>query len=113
MIQLFEKKTIKFDDFILESLDSQIKHAHVSKEIKELMQKYKNTGSRLNKSRLFGIRKPSEFNKKIKDEKLPDGYSMGIDKNGFFIYTHRYRSKSYEDFMKIPKKDIEFVDSTG
>jgi hypothetical protein len=38
---------------------------------------------------------------------------MGIDKNGYFIHTHRARSKSYEKSSDIPLKDIKFIDSTG
>ena len=113
MIKLFENKTITFNDFLLESLDSSIKHSHVPKDIKELMMKHKNSSSRINKGRLFGIKIPSEFTKKLKDEKLPSGFSMGIDKDGFFVYTHRCRSQSYMDYMKIPKKTISFIDSTG
>ncbi len=41
------------------------------------------------------------------------GFSCKQDKNGFFIATHRARSKSYESFDKIPMKDITFIDSTG
>ena len=110
---LFEKKIIKYSDFLLESITDSIKHAHVPKETKELMIKHKNSGSRLTKSKLYGIVIPSEFKKKLKDEKLPSGFSMGIDSDVFFIYTHRCRSHSYEDYMKIPKNDIKFVDSTG
>jgi hypothetical protein len=38
---------------------------------------------------------------------------MGIDKDGYFIHTHRARSKSYETPEKISVKDIKFIDSTG
>jgi len=41
------------------------------------------------------------------------GFSCKEDKNGFYIYTHRARSKSYPSFDKIPLKDINFIDSTG
>ena len=38
---------------------------------------------------------------------------MGKDDDGYFIYTHRARSKSYESPEKIPVKDIDFIESTG
>jgi len=42
-----------------------------------------------------------------------DEVSLGKDKKGFFCYTHRCRSGSYEDPRKIPIKNVEFVASTG
>ena len=42
-----------------------------------------------------------------------NGTSLGADKDGFFCYTHRARSKSYEEPNKIPEKDINFIKSTG
>lgn len=41
------------------------------------------------------------------------GCSVGADKNGFFVYTHRARSKSYMDPLKITKKEIDYIESTG
>ena len=41
------------------------------------------------------------------------GLGFGADKNGFFVHTHRARSKSYMDPAKIPQKDIKFIESTG
>ena len=41
------------------------------------------------------------------------GCDLGADKNGFFVFTHRARSKSKEDIDKIPEKDIKFIKSTG
>ncbi len=42
-----------------------------------------------------------------------DGVSLGRDKDGYFCYTHRARSKSYESPQQIPIKKVEFVESTG
>lgn len=39
--------------------------------------------------------------------------SLGKDKNGFYVYTHRARSKSYPTPMAIPIKDVKFIGSTG
>jgi hypothetical protein len=38
---------------------------------------------------------------------------LGADKDGFFVFTHRARSKSYSEVDKIPQKDIKFIESTG
>lgn len=54
-----------------------------------------------------------EIKKKIEEKKLPSGFSMGVDKGGYFIHTHRARSKSYENPKKITVKEIKFIDSTG
>lgn len=42
-----------------------------------------------------------------------DGISLGKDKKGFFVYTHRWRSKSYNKPESIPIKDIKFCETTG
>lgn len=39
--------------------------------------------------------------------------SLAKDKNGYYIRTHRCRSKSYPEIKDIPKKDVEFVRSTS
>lgn len=40
------------------------------------------------------------------------GCSLGRDKDGFYVYTHRARSKSFPRPSAIPKDKIKFVDST-
>ena len=39
--------------------------------------------------------------------------SFAKDEDGYFCYTHRARSKSYENISKIPKSAVEFIESTG
>ena len=39
--------------------------------------------------------------------------SFAKDKDGYYAYTHRCRSKSYPSIDKIPMKDVEFVRSTA
>lgn len=39
--------------------------------------------------------------------------SFAKDKNGYYCYTHRARSKSYKTIDSIPKSDVEFIGSTG
>ena len=41
------------------------------------------------------------------------GTSIGLDKDGYFVTTHRARSKSYPSLGAIPQKDRKFVASTG
>lgn len=41
------------------------------------------------------------------------GVSVGRDKDGFFVTTHRARSKSYLTLAKIPDAKIKWVESTG
>lgn len=54
-----------------------------------------------------------ELLSKINKGGYPNGFDMGIDKNGFFIHTHRARSKSHENPSDITAKEIKFIDSTG
>lgn len=39
--------------------------------------------------------------------------SLGRDKDGFYVYTHRARSKSYPRPSAIPRDRIRFIGSTG
>lgn len=39
--------------------------------------------------------------------------SLARDKDGYYVRTHRCRSKSYPEIKDIPKKDVEFVRSTS
>lgn len=41
------------------------------------------------------------------------GVSLARDADGVFVHTHRARSKSYPAADKIPKKVVDFIDSTG
>lgn len=38
---------------------------------------------------------------------------LAKDDKGYYVYTHRARSKSYASPEKIPDKDITFIASTG
>lgn len=91
--------------------DSINRSKSISAEMKENIIKYITSGSRyVEGGRVFGLSKPNELREK---SSKTDGVSMGADKNGFFVYTHRARSKSYKEPGKIPIKDIEFIESTG
>lgn len=58
-----------------------------------------------------GVNKSKEFNKKYGYHGR--GVSLGIDENGYFVYTHRARSKSYKSEISIPVKTVKWVESTG
>lgn len=86
---------------------------NIPKERKEeaisLLKAYTKAGS----SRITGLNLAKSLKDKINKGNYPSGFDMGIDKNGYFIHTHRARSKSYEDPSKISVRDIKFIDSTG
>lgn len=41
------------------------------------------------------------------------GVTLAKDAKGYFIYTHRAASKRFPSIAAIPKKTIEFIESTG
>lgn len=83
----------------------------ISKEMKEEILKYFTGGSTYHEGgRVHGLSKPKEL--RDKSSKI-DGVSMGADKNGFYVYTHRARSKSHPTPCKITVKEINFIESTG
>jgi len=87
------------------------KSRSIPKDMKEKIMDYITSGSRYKEGGfVYGLSKPSELTTKTPKA---DGVSMGADKNGFFVYTHRARSKSYSEPGKIPVKDIKFIESTG
>lgn len=58
-------------------------------------------------SRIEGEPKPEDLKDTL------SGVSLGKDDNGYFVYTHRARSKSYETPHAIPQGKIDFIESTG
>lgn len=39
--------------------------------------------------------------------------TLAKDKDGYFVYTHRWASKRFKTIGAIPKSIIEFCESTG
>ena len=76
-------------------------------DMKDLILQQLNSGSKYNKGSVYGLKK-----KKVPGKQF-NGVSLGADKGGFFVYTHRARSKSYGEIERIPQKDIDFIESTG
>ena len=87
--------------------DSILSSKSIPKEKKEEIIKYLGSGSSYKEGKVYGLQKPKVNGKSF------NGVSLGADKNGFFVYTHRARSKSKESPDKIPQKDIDFIESTG
>lgn len=54
-----------------------------------------------------GVAKPDDL------KVIMSQVSLGKDRQGYFVYTHRCRSKSYKTPHLIPKDKIKFVASTG
>ena len=64
-------------------------------------------GSKYNDGRVTDLKIPKIPGKSLK------GVGLGADKDGFFVMTHRARSKSKPEIKDIPDKDIKFIESTG
>lgn len=80
----------------------------IGKEMKDEILKYVSSGSKYREGGIVtGLTAPKIKGKSFK------GVGMGADKNGFFVYTHRARSKSHPTPEKITKTEIEFIESTG
>lgn len=96
------------------NIETSIKYLHgIPKEYKEFALNHLNSYSKAKNGKISGLELPDDFKEKLEKENLPSGFDIGVDKNGYFIHTHRGRSKSKEDYLKIPIRDIKFVDSTG
>lgn len=116
------QKIICYDDFINESMKSadhvdvkdSIKYARgISSENKELALSLLGPYTKCKKGRITGLELHPDLKKKIADGNLPSGFDMGIDKDGFFVHTHRARCKSFKKPELIGIKEIKFIDSTG
>jgi hypothetical protein len=86
---------------------------NLSKEYKEEACNFIQYITHAKKGKVTGLSLHPELKKKIKERKYPDGYSMGVDKDGWFIHTHRARGKSHEKPSGITAKEMKFIDSTG
>jgi hypothetical protein len=103
-----EKATVNKEKVSVEkSIQSSRK---LSAKMKAEILKYVTSSSRYDNGRVFGLSKPSGMSKI--SSKI-NGCSMGADKDGFFVYTHRARCKSFASPLKITKKCIDFIESTG
>jgi ATP-dependent exoDNAse (exonuclease V) alpha subunit len=109
-------KTFESHSKSIEQIDIKdtIKNLHkISKENKEVALNLLNSYTKAGKGKITGLQLHTDLKKKIKKGGYPSGYDMGIDKDGYFIHTHRGRSKSHEKPSGITAKEMKFIDSTG
>lgn len=64
-------------------------------------------GTYYNNGKVYRLKIPRISGKSFK------GVNLGADKDGFFVFTHRARSKSKSEIDKIPDKNIKFIEGTG
>lgn len=74
---------------------------------------YHGIGVTAEKGRVSGLNLHPDLIAKIKKLDLKPGFSMGVDKNGYYIHTHRARSKSHPKPDGFSAKEIKFIESTG
>lgn len=107
-----------------EQIDERNSHDKIKKKIKYVrglsdecrqyaMENHGEWIHNIGKGKVTGLKLHPELKKKIDEKNLPSGFSMGVDNKGYFIHTHRARSKSHENPAKITEKEIKFIDSTG
>lgn len=78
--------------------------------MKVLIAKYLTSSSEYRNGAVYNLRQPdgmSKISSKV------SRVSFGANGDGFFVYTHRARCKSHKDPLKITKKEIDFIESTG
>jgi hypothetical protein len=85
----------------------------ITKENKELAKSLSGSITKAGNSKIFGLELPDELVSRINTGGYPDGFSFGMDKYGYFIHTHRARSKSKDKISGITVKEMKFIDSTG
>lgn len=96
------------------SIEKSIKYLHnIPVEYKEFALKHLKNYTTAKNGVITSLNLPNDFKDKLSKENLPSGFDMGVDKNGYFIHTHRARCKSKKNYMTIPVKNIKFIDSTG
>lgn len=90
------------------------------KNLKKLPKEYKEEAYKLiqysthaENGRVTNLLLHPELKRKIDENGYPSGYSMGIDKDGYYIHTHRARGKSHKKPSGITAKEMKFINSTG
>lgn len=98
-----------------ENIKKKIKHVRgLSDECRTYaMENHDDWISSVGKGKVSNLQLHPDLKKKIKSEGLPSGFSIGVDKDGYFIHTHRARSKSRTNPSGFTQKEIKFIDSTG
>ena len=82
----------------------------IPEHIKELITKYLTSNSSYHNGFVNHLKIPTEL---IKKSSKISGVSMSADECGFFLHTHRGRSRNRINPLKFTKKEIDWVESTG
>jgi len=77
---------------------------HGNSAVPEFIKPYMVLSTKRKNGKFLGLTKPEHLSN--------CGCSLGADEDGFFLYTHRGRSKSRKD-LNFTQKEIKFVESTG
>lgn len=113
-IKTFEQINYKEEVSKLEDIHNKIKNLKkVPIEYKEIAYNLIDSITKAGDGKITGLRLHPDLEKRIKEKNLPYGFSMGIDKDGFYIHTHRGRSKSKKSVNDITEDEIRKTDSTG
>lgn len=118
-----ERKTI-MSEKNWKSIDDKNSPENIKKKIKYVrglsdecrqyaMENHSGWISSVGSGKVHDLKLHPDVKKKIEEKGLPSGFSMGVDKNGYYIHTHRARSKSHEKPSQITAKEMKFIDSTG
>ena len=99
---VLEKKSEQKDANI--SIDTARK---VSKEMRDKIRPFLNSESKYANGLFTYLTPPDGLKTKF------DFLAFSADKDGFFVHTHRARTKSYEKPEKIPQGKIDFVKTTS
>ena len=103
-----------FESFADKDVKTTIKNLKkLPTELKEAAYNLIGSSTHAENGKIFGLNLHPDLIEKINKHNYPDGFSMGIDKDGYFIHTHRARSKSFETPSKITAKAMKFIESTG
>lgn len=112
--ELFEKISYKDPNETIKQKQEKIMRLRkIPKELKEEACKHVIELTNYSPKKITSLSLHPDLKKKIKEKSLPDGFHMGIDKDGYFVHTHRARCKSFKSPEKIGVKEIKFIDSTG
>lgn len=96
------------------TIEDTIKNLHkISPELKEIALQHIQSYTSAKNGIIHELKPDQNLIDKCKENDLEIGFGMGIDKDGYFIQTHRARSKSYKSSSDITIKDIKFINSTG
>lgn len=111
----------KYNNFLLEKKDEDKPYKDVKGKVersKKIPKEMKNKiiplivqnskgGSRYINGRVINLKIPKINGKTF------NGVSLGADKDGFYVRTHRAASNRYESPDKIPQSKIDSIKSTG